>query len=183
MKQQKKLLLIDLDDTLADINRLKEDIAASMEIKNIKNHAQVYEEVKKDVGVSDWLDLYATKLALKNHIDKTIIKRILNNAVKNIKPIKKNLDYLKRFTGTKVIFSFGNKKFQKQKIKILGLQELVDGIIITDKPKSLALNKFIKKNEFKFKSQQYREVVFIDDRQEILDEVKRNYPFIKTKKA
>lgn len=185
----KKLLLIDLDDTLADIVDLKKDIFNSLKDLGIRDSEVIYERIKRNVSGDNWLMFFAGELESESGVKRDLIYGTLLEAVSRLKPNPKMLAYLKEFNGTKILYTFGNRKFQLQKIHALGLQEALDSIIIftegTPESKVEALKKYLHldKKSLKIKGQNYQDVTFVDNSQDLLDMVNREYPWIKTVKA
>src|SRR5689334_17437607 len=129
-----KLLLIDLDDSLIHTSKAKELLLQSIAKSTktpFKEVEALYESLKNLPLEEDWELRLAQLLHAKTGIDPAHIMALID---KNIQQIEINipiLRYLKTFDGYKVLYSFGRRGFQEKKIRLLGIKELVNEIIIT----------------------------------------------------
>ena len=83
-------------------------------------------------------------------------------------------DFLK-FTGKEntYLISFGLPIFQNEKITACGVYKLVSGCVVTRSSKSLAIAGVVEKMNIS----RDEKIVFIDDRIEQVQDIKKNFPF------
>lgn len=176
----RKVLLIDLDDTLLNTQDLKLRIFERLKNEGIKDCSKFYVRSKEIVGPHSRWEVFAQELESECKISKKKIFKIIHQEVKKIKINESILNFLKKFKGKKIIFSLGDEAFQMEKIKSSRLEKFVDKILITKGDKALFLKQFIKGKKVLFDDKEYCDITLLDDRVEFLDEIKKTYPWIKT---
>ena len=150
----KQLFIFDFDHTLFDAQKLRKELG--LLIANNKNISSelIWKEFSKP--------------------NNKIVKFLQKNAPKYVFPgVVENLQNLK---SEKVLLSYGNLQFQKEKIKDSGLYELFDKVILTEENKINFLLEFYQKNKNK-------EIYLINDtynkRFNENEEIKKEIPAIK----
>lgn len=175
-----KLLLIDLDATLIDLRDFKEHLFTQLEAQCSipqEKSKSVYESVKlKD----RWPKLFLDQLRESYHIPIETLKNIFESCYPKLILNEKIVEYLRKFEGKKYIFSFGTHDFQMRKINQFQLERLVDGIMITLEKKVDYLTKMIENETVVIDSVAYSEVTMIDNSQEVLEDIRARFPWIKT---
>jgi len=172
------LLLIDLDDTLIDVSGFKKYLFSQLsqkcsipEIESLKH----YQTVKL---LDRWPELFLNKLHEQYGMKVSELQEIFSSCFSQLKLNEKTLTFLRNFEGKKYIFSFGTHDFQMQKITYFHLEKEVDGILITLENKADYLERFIKQNAVVIDNQRYSHVTMIDNKEELLEEVKKRFPWI-----
>lgn len=174
-----KLLLMDLDDTLIDTAAFKDSffqkLANIYEI-DIEHVLQVYEEFRSKLDMDDWV--YDFTMAFDQEV--WFSSKDLPRLGVTINVQEEMVEFVKKFNGTKVIFSLGNVKLQKQKIEIAQLRNLFNSIIITNKSKVDVLAAWAANEALIIDNVEYKDVVLVDDNQKFLDQVRELFPWIMT---
>lgn len=166
-------VLLDVDDTILDIDLVKKFIGSTIEANygqgTHKKFWEIYEEVRSEKGYVDSKRI-ATKFA------KTVNSENLASAISAFQEVpfqdyllpsaKKLVAFLSK-NSRLIIFSDGDQLFQKTKIKKLGLDKLSKEIIVSRSKKDLFPN-VIKNYPGPF--------VIIDDKPEIILAAKKYLP-------
>ncbi len=169
-----KIIFVDLDDTLVDTSSFKLKFfrklskttpATFLEINRI------YQNSKTKIGEESWFDQFIIKLAEATSTNPKKIEKLLWEEFIKSKVNDKILTKLKSESAKKVILTFGNKKFQSKKIKMLSLLEYFEEVLVTDQSKADILDGYISKDKFVYKKQEFTEIILIDDNQETLKKV------------
>lgn len=171
------LLLIDLDDTLIDSSSFKRSLFQSLSNKSRLPKVQIiniYSSLKNShVLTPHWPEKMADIIAKECEIDPKILLRIMYDQIKCFKIVKPVLNSVIRFSGTKIIFTTGDLKFQQSKIDYLHLNNYVDKVIIKTKDKYLYLHKRIHGNTLTINNCIYNQVTIIDDRAPLITNFKK----------
>ncbi len=174
-----KLLLMDLDDTLIDTAAFKhalfQKIASVYEI-DIEHVLTVYQEYRSRLDMDDWI--YDFTMAFDQEV--WFSSKDLGRMGIPIVAHKEMVEFVKKFTGTKVIFSLGNIKLQKQKIEVAQLRNLFNSIIITNKSKIDVLAAWATNGALVIDNVEYKDVVLVDDNEKFLEQVRELFPWIIT---
>lgn len=174
-----KLLLCDLDGTLIDTARFKEElfdrIATIFELERTEVES-VYAQYKYRIESDDWINDFT--LAFDRDIWFTT--KDLKRMGFVLHPILKIVTFAKQFDGEKKIFTFGSDKLQNYKVDSAGIRNIFSSIIITPKPKTELLEKWTKNDSLIIDGVVYDEVVIIDDNEWYLGEVNKHFPWITT---
>lgn len=168
-----RVLIVDLDDTLIKTSEFKEDLFKELALRcKVEEEVvrKIYQEIRGRSPLSDWFELLPEELALQYKLDPQGIQKIIIENIPKIKIMQDTLNFVKKFNGKKIVLSFGNEKFQMLKIKGLKLDQYFDEIHITNGWKIDFLPSLVKESD---------EVLFIDNNQEVLDDVKQNFSWIK----
>lgn len=132
--EKEKIYIFDLDHTLINAEKLKEDIGALL--KNDKNI----------ISEKIWEAFENKNLKLINFLKNKMERYIFENVVENLREIK----------DKKILLSFGNIEFQRAKIDALGFEKYFNEVVLTDKNKIEFLEKFYLENKG-------REIIFVND--------------------
>lgn len=177
-----KLLLMDLDGTLLDATYFKQRLFALIaQAYNVSEARviRVYTENKVSMTTDNWLDSFIQTFAQKSNRKPDIAK--LKQAIfDELRVNTLQLNFLRNFDGYKVIFTFGNEKFQKDKMACLQLQRFVDDIIITQEDKIKYIDSLMQSDSLNIKGTPYKEVTIVDDDVRFLIHIKKKYPWITT---
>lgn len=174
-----KLLLMDLDDTLIDTTSFKQALfqkLAHVYELDIEQVLQMYEDFRSKLEMDDWL--YDFTMAFDQ--DVWFSSKDLGRMGLPIETNKEMIEFVKKFNGTKIIFSLGNIKLQKQKIELAQLKELFNSIMITNKSKLDVLTAWVKDNVLVIDTIEYDEVILVDDNEKFLQNVRELFPWIIT---
>ncbi len=166
MSLEKRVFLVDVDNTLIDTDGVKNRWHKTFGNKFLKS----YNLSKSASGYLD-VDMLADRLSVKSdYFYKTPFTNFLFPYAKNfLKNIKK--------LGKVIIFSLGQGKYQKLKIDKSGIKRIVGrGNAIVTGNKLLYLPKIIKK----LKSEGYTDIFIIDDRSSVLETTYRTDPNVQT---
>lgn len=174
-----KLLLMDLDDTLIDTATFKQAFflkLASVYELDIEQVLQIYEDYRTKLDMDDWI--YDFTMAFDQEV--WFSSKDLGRMGLPIEVNKEMVEFVKKFTGTKMIFSFGNIKLQKQKIELAQLKNLFNSIMITNKSKLDVLTAWVKDETLVIDGVVYDQVVLVDDKESFLQNVRELFPWIIT---
>jgi hypothetical protein len=175
-----KLLLVDFDGTLADINEFKERMVAGFanachtDIDTIRKFiASLYNAY----GIIDWEPFYVETMRMSS-LNRDQIKDLLFEPMKYVSLNPLVVSYTQTFEGYKILFSYGETDFQNAKIEITQSDKLVDLTWITQTPKTQALSEKMRDNAFLINDKEYTEITLIDDNEVFLREVREQFPSI-----
>lgn len=173
-----QLLLIDLDSTLLDLTDFKKNLFEKLN-KTYKipvtRGEEIYNQVKSKLH---WPHLFAKQIESEFSVPIQDFMNLFHENLQSISIIHKSLEFLKTFEGEKYLFTLGDKDFQTQKIKQFDLERFFNGILITSIPKIEYLSNIIENDTVTINAIAYTEVTLVDDDQEFLTEVRRDYPWI-----
>lgn len=170
---------MDLDDTLIDTTSFKQALfqkLAHVYELDIEQVLQMYEDFRSKLEMDDWL--YDFTMAFDQ--DVWFSSKDLGRMGLPIETNKEMIEFVKKFNGTKIIFSLGNIKLQKQKIELAQLKELFNSIMITNKSKLDVLTAWVKDNVLVIDTIEYDEVILVDDNEKFLQNVRELFPWIIT---
>ncbi len=133
-------IIFDLDYTLLDTAKLKEKIAGIFDKENFQAD---YDKYYKKAGINFNCDDYLSILKDEGRIDcarekklKSKIKKIISHIDNYLKTGAKNvLKYFKSTGAELILMTFGNKKWQQEKIKNLSIAKYFAKIIYEEKDK------------------------------------------------
>lgn len=176
------IYILDFDGVVFDDQRFKKDFRRVFADHGITH--RVYEDTYHDAKetrkgtyeLDAHLKIIAAEYLTVDH--KALRKDIMALAVRSRRYVfadaKTFLADAKKKRHTLFLVSAGDSVFQKEKINASGISSFFDDIAITSaSQKSLAIDE-IKKHTGA------REIVFVDDNKEVLDDIKKHHPSIKT---
>lgn len=175
-----KLLLVDYDGTLADINEFKKKIQTEIAEQCHTDPETIRLLIKSlftAYGIIDWEPFYEKTMQLSS-LSREEIKKYLYEPMKYITLQEPVISYIKNFEGYKVLYSYGEYEFQSTKIKLSGADRLVDSVWITQTPKTQALSEKIRNNKLEYNHVLYEDITIIDDNKTFLQEAAIQFPFI-----
>lgn len=174
-----KLLLMDLDDTLIDTATFKrvffQKLATVYDI-DMEEVLRVYEDFRSKLDMDDWICDFTMAFDQEVWFSSKDLERMGVPVIAH----KEMVEFVTKFTGTKIIFSLGNIKLQKQKIAVAQLKNLFNSIIITNKSKIDVLSAWAKDKSLVIDDKEYDEVVLVDDNEQFLEQVRALFPWIIT---
>lgn len=177
-----KLLLMDLDGTLLDSLYFKQQlfklVANAYDVKKTFV-IQTYEANTIPITVDSWLDSFIQTISnvSKKKPDVAKLKHAIFDELRvNIL----QLNFLRNFDGFKVILTFGNEQFQKEKIACVQLKRFVDDIIITQQKKTDFFDSLVQYDKLIIKETEYTSVTVVDDNVAFLNHINQKYPWITT---
>ncbi len=176
-----KLLLVDLDDTLIDTSFFKKELFNNIALNlNVSVEAinDIYNNLKATHTMHNWKNNFQAQLSSLSKNDVNIDAH-LQESIKKIPINKKVIEYVNKFDGRKILFSYGDPEVQKMKIDGLGLSELFSDHIITPNNKISSLKQMISGNSIFYKNDYYYDVTLIDNEESMLTVVKAQFPWIK----
>ena len=115
--------------------------------------------------------LLPRKLSQIHKVDEIKLKKVILDETAGIRINQKILSFVKNFKGRKILFSYGDNKFQRLKIKNLDLEEYFDRVFITKNKKIDSVESL---------TDGYSDITIIDNNQQFLSKVNLSYPTIKT---
>lgn len=177
-------IFVDFDDVLLNTKKFREDYIKTFKANNVPlevfNKYYYDYPVKKRNGriikydSDEHLEIITEKEKIKTARLRSDIKKLIKKISKYIFPDVEN--FLRSFKKNSLyLVSYGDTRFQKNKIKNSGLKQYFEKIIIIDKLKASSIKKIIEKNKFR-----KEKMFFIDDRVEQIGDVKRKIPEIIT---
>ncbi len=165
-------IFLDFDETLLSNVDAHNWIVESLTQYGITEDmwTQTYALVKKESGV---YDMYRHYELLNERANKQL------NAVEHYKEyvsstswflFPDSVAFLEKYKeNTIIILSYGEQEFQRGRIKHSGIEEYTQDVIVTSGRKSDAIKDVV-----------YRDAIFIDDKIEHLDDMKKYHPDIET---
>jgi len=175
MKKKFKIF-IDFDDTLFNTAALKKDLIKIFKesgvsranfLSSYKDYPTVTRSGFKKYDPNQQINILHKRLG----IDKSGIKKELGKLIKSSSKFvfEDSGDFIKKFGEKNVyLISFARTGFQCQKIEYSGLARKFAKVVVSDDSKAKVIGK-IKRGEGK-------EIVFIDDRMDQIDSVKKKFP-------
>lgn len=161
MRGQKRVFVIDFDNTLFDIERLKESIVPKF--PNKKVFSKTYKEAKISSGHFNPESLPAE---FKDYFLKANFKKYL---------FPKSIDGIRKLQkiGKVIVFSFGDAFYQSHKIRESGIEKAVGkkNVIVVQNKKE-GVEKLIRD----LKKERYTDITVIDDVAEVLEKAFEKYP-------
>jgi FMN phosphatase YigB (HAD superfamily) len=181
-RKRKKMptkIFIDFDDVLFDTKRFKHDLysACAVAAKTTKEEIEsAYRETGGN-GVFNpdkFAEFLADKYDIKVEEVDMRIERLLSEAEDYIYPeAKEFLAWLSQQNYLPYILTYGDAKFQEDKVTNCGFDQLVDNrVIYTDRDKGEEIAKILDENEAFF--------VFVDDKEKNCESVQARFPEAKT---
>jgi len=133
-------IIFDLDYTLLDTAKFKEKMADIFDKENFKAD---YEKYFKNEGINFDCDKYLAMLKAEGRIDgarekelRSEVEKLISNIDNYLKPDAENvLKHFKAGGAELILITFGNKKWQKQKVKNLSIAKYFSNIIFEEKNK------------------------------------------------
>jgi len=175
-------IFIDFDDVIFNTKQFKSDLAEVFFKHGISK--DLYEKSYYDPNDKRSIRTYdprAQILRIKNGVDVDEyellngIKVFMEDASKYV--FKDFFSFVKKYDQKNVyVVSYGDIKFQEEKINSSGIKKYIDNIFIGDRLKSVMVENFLEKN----KNIQEEKIFFIDDRIEQIQDVKKKTPNIVT---
>ena len=129
-----KIYIFDLDHTLIDARKMKEDLGLLL----TNNKDMISEEI--------WNYYNENDVRIINFLEKELKKYIFDNVLENLNKIRE----------TKILLTYGDLNYQRKKVMSLGFDKIFDRVILTDKNKVEFLKDFYEKNNNK-------KIYFIND--------------------
>ncbi|MBI4778863.1 HAD family hydrolase [Candidatus Falkowbacteria bacterium] len=134
------IIIFDLDYTLLDMERLHDKLA---DIFNKEDFRADYKKYFKDAGVNFDLDKYFGILRDEGRVDdlreknlKLEVEKLISRIDDYLKVDAENvLKYFKGLGDKLILITFGNKKWQEEKVKNLSIKKYFDEIIFEEKDK------------------------------------------------
>jgi len=177
-------IFIDFDDVLFNTKSFVVDIKKIFEKNGVSEEIfkKYYRdsEVKKGEGIVRKYNPYKQIERIKTQGFKT--QKIEKEFRKLLKDTRKYLfedgmEFLKEFKDEDLyVVSYGDKKFQEEKINNSGIAKYFKKIIIVDVSKAVAIRKILKNKNIKNREA----LIFIDDREKFLKDIKKSYPGMAT---
>lgn len=165
-------IFIDFDNVMFDTEKFKSDLAkiflkngiskkefadSYLSFKTARKAYEPREHIKILTGGDD--DKARRLFLYFKNLMKNLEKYVFQDAIEFLKSHSKKILYL---------ISYGNKKFQKEKINKSGIAPYFKNIIITRGNKAKEIRKIIKSDKFK----KNETVIFIDDKPKHIKEIK-----------
>lgn len=173
-------LFIDFDDALFDTKQFITDIKKIFFKNGIseKIFRKYYRdpEPKKEGSIVRKYNPYKQieRIKMQGFNTRKIEKEFFNLLKNNEKYIfKDGIAFLRELKGEELyVVSYGDKKFQREKIINSGIAEYFKKILIIDISKAVAIRKILKNKTIK----NGEALIFIDDRAKFLEDIKKSYP-------
>lgn len=160
MRGQKRVFIVDFDNTILDIERLKQEVI--LKFPNKKAFNSEYKKAK----ISGYFDPELLPPSYRDFFYKAQFKKhLFKNSISNLKELKK--------LGRVIIFSFGHSEYQKTKIESSGIGDIVGQkniIVVQDKLKGT--EKLIRD----LQKEKYSQIVIFDDVAEVLEKAFNTNP-------
>lgn len=173
-------IFIDFDDVLFNTKVFKDDIMDIFKRNGIseKIFSRYYKDGSEKKG-DEKVRKYNPREQIKRirmagfetkKIEKEIIK-LLKNTQKYL--FSDGIYFLKKFKKEELyVVSFGDKKFQREKIKNSGIEKYFKKILIVDFSKAVGIKNILRNKSIK----QGEALIFLDDRVKFLKDIKKSYP-------
>jgi FMN phosphatase YigB (HAD superfamily) len=171
-------IFIDFDDVLFDTKRFISDIKVVFAKNGISENVfrKYYKDTRiKGEGIVRKYDPYAQMKRMKAQgLEISKVENEFKNLVRNTRKyiFKDASSFLKKMKKEELhIVSYGDKKFQKEKIINSGIAGYFKKIMIIEVSKAVAIKKILKRKNVGGEA-----LVFIDDREIFLKDIKKSYP-------
>ena len=180
-KKRSRLLLVDLDGTLINIDNFKNAIftslsnESSLSFNKVKN---IYSDVRRGANKENWPLRFAGKISKITGAPKSRLYDLIFDEIKAVKLQTKTLNFVKKYQGIKILFTLGDNKLQNTKIKFLELDKYFDRVIVVPTSKLKYLEPLIKNNYMKINGRLFNEVLIVDDMDVLMKKLLK-YPWIK----
>lgn len=178
--QIKKLLLVDLDDTLVNTRLFKQglfsDISKTL-LLDIPLIEKIYEETLP--ARHNMWSVFMEKISTLDHVQRPKLEQIVDQNISKTRINKEILERVKRFEGQKILFSLGEKEFQLRKLKLLNLEHLFDEIFVTHEPKIEFFRKNVNQNALNAFNGNYQDVTVVDDHKDFINDLSTEFPWVK----
>lgn len=177
-------IFIDFDDVLfntrnfvADIKNIFERNGVSEEI--FRKYYKDLELKKGEKTVRKYNPYKQIERIKAQGFDMKEAEKEFSNIIRSAKNylFRDSIKFLKEFKGDDLyVVSYGDKKFQEEKINNSGIAKYFKKIIIVDESKAVAIRKILKNKNIK----KGEALIFIDDREKFLKDIKKSYPGMAT---
>lgn len=176
------IIFIDFDDVIFNTKKFRDDLIGIFFSFGVSE--EMYKETYYDSDCDNIVKTYdplkqINRLGRLENIDE-------GKMIASVNAFLNDLDsyvfsdvtaFLKSFECEDVnIVSYGDPSFQKRKIDGSGVGKYCKDIIVTKHLKSKAIAEIMKKNN----DIETQKIIFIDDRNEQIEDIKRTFPFILT---
>ncbi len=161
------LLLIDLDDTLLNTSKIKDDFFNDIAGKTNCPKEQVekiYKITKSKSGYKKLLENFLKNI--KKETKKEIKEDLFYSKVKKERLNKDLILVLKKIKGYKILLTEGERKMQSKKIKKLGLKKAFNKTIIINSKKAKFIISKIKNDKFIIDGKEFCQVTIVDNKAE-----------------
>jgi FMN phosphatase YigB (HAD superfamily) len=178
------IILIDFDDVVFNTKKFREDLRTLFLSNGISK--DLYEKTYYDVDDERVIKTYDPEKQIVRickmkgrDMDMNGLRNSLDSFLGSIEKYVFDdvISFMNEFAGDDVnIVSYGDAVFQKKKIDGSGIAKYCRDVIITERLKSRAVYEIMKKNNI----DGAEKTVFIDDRNEQIEDVKKRFPFVTT---
>ena len=178
------IIFFDFDDVLFNTKKFVGDIKKIFEKNGVSEEIflKYYKEpeTEKNKGIIRKYNPYkqierikALGLEIEN-IEKDFMK-LVGNTKKYV--FKEGIEFLNEVRDEELyIISFGDSRFQKEKIENSGISQYFKKISIVDFSKAVEIRKILRNKKIK----EGEALIFIDDRVKFLEDIKKSYPGMAT---
>jgi len=175
------IIFVDFDDVLFNSKRIKDDLI-NIFLKHGINR-EIFDKYYYNSKENKVIKTYDPSRQLRDiqeneNIDVDLLKKELEEFMKDTSKylFEDSLEFLKSFEKDFVaIVSYGKSFFQEMKIGKCGADKYCQKIQITNELKSGAIEKILEERKL-----EKEKIFFIEDRVEQIEDVKKEFPFIKT---
>ena len=175
-------VFIDFDDVIFNAKEFRSYLKDFFESNGISEELfQKYYYSSSDLGEIKLFDPEGLFLSLEKY-EKMKVDELRINFADYIKNLSKFIfedayDFFEKIGRSNLyLISFGLPVFQNEKIVACGVDKLVSGCVVTKSSKSEAIKKVMES----LKIDLAEKIVFIDDRVEQVQDIKKNFPQAKT---
>ena len=173
MKAIKIKLFIDFDNTLFDTRLLKKILFGMLESVGFSNEeiSFSYKDVCRMYDNNYSPEKHAEFLSKIRPFDKRSTLRKINDSIRESSKylFHDSIDFLTRLDREKfeiILLSYGDKKFQSDKVEWSGVEKYFDRLYFCQEEKWIFLKKLVKLKE---------NFIIIDDRGDALNEIKKRF--------
>ncbi len=173
-------IFIDFDDVLFNTKKFKEDIIKifgenGVSEKIFQKYYKGFPATSKKGELRKYNPREQIKkiksLGIKTDKIEKDFSKLLKNAKKYI--FKDGIRFLKKFEKEEMyVVSYGDKKFQEEKIKSSGIEKYFRKILIANTSKAVKIRMILRNKNIG----QGEAIIFIDDRVKFLRDIKKSYP-------
>ncbi len=173
-------IFIDFDDVLFNTKNFVEDIKKIFEKHGVSEtlFKRYYKELpakKGDEKVRKYNPYKQMERVKALGIETKGIEKEFKKLVKNTKNylFEDGVKFLREFEDEDLyVVSFGNKKFQGEKIKNSGIGKYIKRTLIIEASKAIGIRKILRRKNLK----PGEALIFVDDRAKFLKDIKKTYP-------
>lgn len=126
--------MVDLDDTLIDTSKYKNILFTALSKETNISYGKIkeeYKKIKRETKLKDgWTEKFINNLGFSKGEGVGQLIELTYRKTGEVRADNKVLNYVTKFKGKKIIFTYGDRGLQNAKIERLKLRKHFDDVII-----------------------------------------------------